>query len=528
MHIVIIGSSINAITAAAHIRREDEKSRITIIDKSSEIGTAFCGIQLFLKGNITDIKDLNAASPQLLQQVFNLNILLNTDILSIDTKLQKLRLNNGRTISYDRLLFALPLFHSRPDIKGILGDNIFTLHNAVAIQHANDYFWGLNAKRIIILGGSRLGIQTAVSFAQNGAEVTIVEKKQHILNYVDAEFATLAENILKKHNIKTITSTEILSFSDKYITLSNHNKLLYDMAIITTGSHNEIRLPVSINIKLGENGGIMVDEHMQTNIKGIFACGESIELKNSICGQNFRIRNPSLSAQTAKIAADNILGNTVSLKHVFNNELIPIFDYYVGVCGCNETELQLSEIPYKTVWLNTDVAENYVLPTSNIKMKLLFSKNGKILGMQIFGAQGVFARLNAVATLLYKDGTVKDLSDINLSYTPDLARSKDSLNILGSLALSVQLGDLRTITLNDLKKGDILLNLGPYLPPTPYNFDIINIPFIKLRSKISALPKNQIIALYCRNGYSSYLAYCLLRAKGFDNVFLLNSSFGWK
>ena len=528
MHIVIIGGSVNAVTLAAHIRREDEKSRLTILEKSAEIGIASCGIPSFLQGSITNLKDLNIAPPQLLQQVFNLNLLLNTEVISIDHKNRKLQLNNQRYLNYDRLVFATPLLHIRPDIKGILGDNIFTLHNSAAIQHANDYFWGFNAKRIIILGGGRQGIQTAISFTASKASVTIIEQSTQLLKYTDPEFSKLIEKILKKHNIKTITSTKILSFDAKYVTLSNQDKLLYDMAIIATNSRIDVQLPISTGIALGEHGNIIVNEQMQTNIKGIFACGECIEIKNSLSGQPFHIRNASLAAMSAKIAADNILGNTSVLRQAFNNELIPIFDYYMGVCGCNEAELQSAEISYRAVWLSTDMAENYILPSSNLKLKLLFSPNGRILGLQIFGKQGVFARLNTVAALINKAGSVQDLSEMFLSYTPNLVRTKDSLNILGSLALSIQLGDLRTIDFSNLKKGDILLNLGAYIAPQTYPCDIINIPFVKLRSQVTSLPKNQIIALYCRSGYSSYLAYCLLRAKGFDNIFLVNSHLNWE
>lgn len=528
MHIVIIGGSLNAIAAAAHLRRENEKIRITVIDKSSEISSATCGIPSFLQGSITDISELVAASPKLLQQVFNINLLLNTDILQINFKIHTIRLNNGKRLNYDKIIFAISPLHLRPDIKGILGDNIFTLHSAAAAQRVNDYFWGLKAQNVLILGGGRLGIQTASSLAKNNALVTLIEKNQHLLSYIDPEFSEQVKKILEKNSVKVLTSTTVTSFYPHYAMLSDGSRINYDMAIITTGSHNEVRLPLTTNIKLGVTGGILVDENMQTNIQDIYACGEGIELKNSISALPFRIRNASLAAQTAKIAADNTLNNKSRLPLIFNNEIINVFDYNIGVCGCTEKELQLSEIPYQTIWLNTDLTENYISTTTNIKMKITFNDSGNILGFQIFGTKGVFTRLNIIAAIMQKKGKIQELNDLYFSYNPAMSRTKDCLNILGSLASAVQFGDLQTITLNELKKGDILLNLGPRLSNRiNKSIDVINISFIQLRSQLSNLPTNQIIALFCRSGYSSYMAYCLLRAKGFSNVYLLNYPLDW-
>ncbi len=528
MHIVIIGGSLNAITAAAHLRRESEKNRITLIAKSAELGNAACGIPDFLQGAVTDISDLKAASPQLLQKVFNLELLLDIDILQINSKIKILHLSNKRKLPYDKLIFAASPLHLRPDIKGILGDNIFTLHNTEAARRVNDYFWGMKAQKILILGGSRLGVQTATAFAANKAQVTIIEKSSHLLSYVDAEFASLVQKKLIENSINVLTSITVKEFYPHHAILSDGSRYNYDMAIITTGSHNEVRLPVTTDIKLGESGGIIVNEVMQTNINDIFACGENIELHNSISGLPFRIRNASLAAQTAKIAADGIMKNPSHLPLIFNNEIIELFDNYLGICGCSEEELNKADISYHKVYLNTELCENYILPPYSVKMKLLFNKQGNILGFQIFGSRGVFTRLNIVAALMQKKGKVSDLTEFYPAYSPSLARTKDSLNIIGSLAYAIQTGDLKIIDFKDLQKGNILINLGASLSINPLSsIDIINLPFAQFRSKAAALPKNQIIALYCRNGYSAYLAYCLLHSLGFDNVFLLNSPFEW-
>lgn len=527
MHIVIIGESINAVTAAAHLRRENEKNRITIINPSTEIGPALCGIPSFLQGLIPDINDLIVASPRLLYKVFNVNLLMPATISKINPELHTIHLSNGKKMLYDKIIFAFAKQHSRPAIKGILSDNIFTLHNTAAAKLVNEYFWGHQAKHIIILGGTGLAVQTASAFAANHAKVTIIEQSPHLLNYIDNEFALLVQKKLQEQSVRILTSASVKEFYPHYATLSDGSRINYDMAVIATETSSDFELLRQTGIKLGINGGIVVNQYLQTNLSDIYACGETIEITNSVSGSPFSVRNAALAAQTAKIAAKNVLGNVNQLPMIFNNELIPIFDNYLGICGSTEQELQAAELPYHAVWLNTQVNENYTYPASNIKMKLLFSPEGKILGLQMFGTQGIFSRQNIIAALMQKNGKITDLTNMYLSYTPTLARTKDCLNIIASLAVSVQSGDLKTINLNNLQKGDILLNFASPLSLTNHSFTVLNIPFTQLRTQLHSLPKNQIIAVYCPNGYSAYLGYCLLRNHGFNNVFLLNSTLGW-
>ncbi len=529
MHIVIIGGTLNGISAALHIRRRNHKTRITILEKSKELGTASCGIAMFLQGRITETEDLQAASPHLLHNIFNINIKLSCNITQIDTANKKIYSEHNPAITYDKLIFALPPLHLRPDIKGILSDNIFTLPSLASAQMVNDYFWGLNARKILILGGGNKGLQTAIAFVTLNAEVTLIEHRQHILRQFDDEFAHLAENILLKHNINLYTSTEVTEFLPHQAILSNQQKIDFDIAIVTTGSHYEILLPIISHLQLGSTGGIIVDKYMQTNIKDIFACGEIIELENSVTGKPYRIHNANLSTQTAKTVADNCFVQTDKLPRIFNNEIITIFDYYAAVCGCNERELQDADIAYQKIYFSGDINENYIQPTENIKIKLIFDYKGKILGAQFWGQSGVFARINIIASMMQQNATVQDLAKFYPAYSPELSRSQDVINIIGKLADEIIAGQIKTVIWEDLPSDAVLLNLGQskFYNKFEHNFTILDIPFSKLQHYYRHLPRNQIIALTCRNGYSAYLGYCLLRNLGFANIFLLNSPISW-
>lgn len=529
MHIVIIGGDATAVKAALCLRRQNNQISITILEKSAELSAATCALPLFLQGDVAKTDDLQIASPQLLHNVFNIKVKLSCTISKIDTFNKIIYLTDSHTLKYDKLIFAFPPLHWRPDIKGIYGDNIFTLHNTSSAQLINDYFWGLNARKIIILGGDYQGVQIAQSFAKLNAEVTIIEHKPHILNLLDYEFAHLAENILQKHHIRLLTSTEITAFLPHHAITSAGQKIDYDMAIIATGSHYDILLPVISGLQLGATGGIIVDENMQTNICDIYACGEIIELKNTITQTPFRIRNANLSARTAHIAALACLKQNHKPLSIFNNQIIKIYDDYAAVCGCTESELKAANIAYQKIYFSGDINENYISFSQNLKVKLLFDCQGQILGAQLWGQSGIFARVNIIAALIAQKAKVQDLAQFYFSYTPELTRTKDALNIVGSLAQEVINCHLKTIGWTDLQQGHIILNVGaPKSLAAPQGVELLDIPFSKLRNFVSELPRNQIIATYCLNGYSAYLAYCLLTNIGFENVFLLNSPINWQ
>ena len=525
MHIVIIGATPYGISAAAHLRRQNDNIRITILEESTTINSVSCGFSLFLQGEFNDIDDISVASPSLLKKIFNIDVKTNIKISQIDYKSQTIYLENKQHLNYTKLIIAAAPIYSRPNIKGILGDNIFTLNTSSSLLKINGYFWGFNARNILIMGNSKQALQIAQAFAHNKAKVTILTQNHFNM---DIEFFTLLQKKLQNQNITTITSSYIQEFCPNYAILNNNKKIHFDMTVIIDNSQ-PFSLPFSLeDISLGKNGHIIVDKNMQTNLKNIFACGEIIEIANSIDNTTFHPQDPSIISQTAKIAADNVMGINKYLSSAFNNEIIPIGDYYYGICGYTESQLKQANIEYNKAFLNTNLGENYIIENSLLKSKLLFDNQGRILSLQLWGQKGVFSRLNIVSTMMQQNLTINDLQNIYLSHLPQLSKASDTLNILANMASAITFGNLKTISLKKLQQTDLLLNFSNLNSNfTAYSFEVLNISIPQLRSQWKFLPRKRTIALFCQYGYSAYIAYCFLSSKGFKNIYLVNSAELW-
>lgn len=529
MRVVIIGGGSAGVSAATHLRRQDENIEIVIIEKSNEFAISSCGLPYVLSGKVKDKDEIIGASVTQMRDVFKIDVRLNTEVLNIKADKKILNLSNNEKIFYDRLIIATGAIQLRPDIPGILSDNIFTLNSLYSTQKIIDYYYGLEAKNVIILGCGFVGLRVAEALIKNGARVTIIEKSNQILNEFDYDFAKMVNHKLSNTGVNIITSTSIKEFLVDKVVLSNGEKLKYDMAIIAAGTSNELKLPIIANVKIGETGGIVVDEHMQTSVDDIFACGENIELSDMISELLIKPKSASLVVRSAKVAADNVLDIKTSMYEVLRNQIIKVFDYVMGIVGCNEDELKKAGIPYYKLYFAQHNAELYTEMSKNINCKLLFGLDGKILGFQAIGITGVDTRLNTIAALMQLNGNIQNLSEFNMAYFPEFAKAKDLLNNIGTIASEIAFGDMKTATLDDLREDDILLNVC-----SPSNFKhftkakAINIPLSALRDNITTLPRNKRIVVTCSSGYASYIAYCILKQRGFDKAFLLNSPELWK
>ncbi len=528
MKTVIIGGGGSGMAAATHLRRQDENMEIVVLEKSDEFAVAVCGLPYMLEGKIKDKDELIGATIEQMRRIFKIDIRLNTEVLSIEPKARKILLKSEK-IDYDKLIIATGGLQLRPDIPGILADNIFTLHNLYSTQRIIDYFWGLNARNVVILGGNEIGLRAAEALAQNSGKVTIVDKATHILSGLDYDFADFVKQKLEKSGLNILTNTTIKEFLPDKALLGNGSKLKYDLAIIAAGSKAGVKLPIMADIEIGTSGGIVVNQHMETSVENILACGDGIELLDLITQTPKRIGDAATAIRSAKVAADNAIGIKSQIDFAIRNNIIKVFDLFIGMTGCNETELRGAGIPYHKLYFSQENGENYLASSKHMFMKLLFGLDGAILGLQACGKTGIDTRLNIVAALIAQKAKVHDMAEVHIAYFPELTRAKDAINNMGTMAEEINFDHLKMADDDNIKEDDVWLNVGNGKQPSGFKPKLaINIPLAALRENLVSLPKNKKIIISGNGGYDAYLAYCILSQRGFDNAFLLNSTAAWQ
>ncbi len=522
MKIVIIGGGNAGIATATRLRRANETAEIIILEKSTEFAVAKCGLNYLISEIVDEPNELIAATPQQMQRTFNVKVKLNHEVIGINRDNKIIKIENHPDESYDKLIIATGAIQLRPDIKGILGENIFTIKNLESITRINEYLTNFDTPTILIMGGGKVGLELAEAFYIRGAEIIINESSSHILPEFDADCTKEIEQLLLDKGINLQIGKKISALESNVVHFDDGLSLKYDMAIIATNLTPETKLPILADIKLGKSGAIAVNRYMQTNDEDIYACGKCAEVTNKITKETELTSNPSITIKQAKVIAEHLNGGNIKMPFIINNNIIKIFDYYIAICGCGEEKLNCFNIKNQKVFLRqSDKALYYPSPES-LLLKLIFADNGDVLGMQIIGKSGVPERINAVCAQIQHNAKVKDLMNQEMAYAPSLTTPKDAINSIASLAQEMLNNKLRYMSLADIDDDTYLVDVR-----TPYAFtnchmpNAINLPLNAIRDNLASLPQNRQIAICCNREYGAYLAYHILNQHGFDNSYLL-------
>lgn len=521
MKVVIIGGGSAGISAATRLRRMNEKAQIIVLEKSDEFAVANCGLTYLLAGLIKSKDELIGATIEQMRDVFRIDVRLGNEVIGIDRSEKRVMILNHQSETYDKLIIATGALQLRPDINGILGDNIFTIRSISGIGKIRDYYFGTGALRVLILGAGSVGIEAAEAFSALKAKVYLIDMSNHILPNMDKDMAEIVEQELKDKGIKLYLNTQVRSFGSTEVKLSSGKKLKYDMAIIATGNKPDIKLPIMADLGVGQSGGIKTNKFMQTNDADIYACGDNVEIINKITNRPERWSNASSALKQARVAADHICGEKGEFSNFIGTDIIKVFDYIAATTGCSETKLQAAGIKYHRLYLRQNNHAGYYPNAQKLHLKLLFAADGQILGFQAVGKAGVPERINAVSALIQRGGSISDLINLEVAYSPPFANAKDALNNLGSLAQEVLSGKLHTLSAID--KDTLLVDIrSPESFARGHQPGAINFPLPYLRESYPLLPKNKKMALYDNSGYGAYIAYQILAQRGFDNVYMLN------
>ena len=427
--------------------------------------------------------------------------------------------SNGEKFYYDKLVLAQGGSPIVPPLEGVNNKNIFTVRSLADADKIKDYINNNNVKSAVVVGAGFIGIEMAENFAHLGLETKVVELSNQILAPVDYEVACFAQNEMRDKGVELILSDGVKEFKEKEIELNSGKTIPYDIAILAIGVKPETTLAKNSNLEVDR--GIIVNENMQTNDENIFAGGDSVEIKHFVTNNDVLIPLAGPANRQGRIIADNICNLKSTYKKSQGTSVLKVFDYTVACTGYNEKSLQRENIPYwKALTFGNSHAGYYPDATSTF-YKLLFNNNGKILGAQAVGYEGVEKRIDVIASVMRNQGTIQELLDSELCYAPPYSSAKDSVNILGMCADNILKGLVKPAYYEDID-GSYIVDVRI---PESYNIKTINgavnIPLAELRERINEIPKDKKVILVCNTGYTSYVASRILIQNGYNNVYSL-------
>lgn len=519
MRTVIIGGGACGASAAARIRRLDESAEIIVLEKTGEISIANCGLPYYTSGVINDREKMLVSSPEKFREWFNINVKLNTEVININPDEKFVETADGEKINYDKLVLAQGAKPFVPPIEGIPEQKVFTVRTLFDADNIKSYIKEKGVRKAIVIGGGFIGVEMAENLNEMGLETTLIEQQNQILAPVDYEIAAFLHNEMRDRGIELVLSDGVKKFNDNKVILNSSREIEFDIIIMAIGVRPEITLAKNAGLETAR--GIIVNENLQTSNPDIYAGGDGVEIKDFVTGENTLIPLAGPANRQGRIIADNICGIESAYKNSQGTSVLKVFDLTAASVGNNEKQLKSKNIPYwKTFVFSKDHA-GYYPGAVEVLYKLLFSPDGKILGAQGVGLDGVEKRIDVISSIMRNGGKIQELLDSELCYAPPYSSAKDAVNILGMNADNILRGLLKPAYFEDLENSYLIDVRQKEIFEISTIEGAVNIPIAQLRNRINEVPRDKKVILFCNTGYTSYNASRILIQNGFNNVYSL-------
>ena len=536
MKTIIIGGVAGGATAAARLRRLDEKAEIIILERGEYVSFANCGLPYYIGGVITDREDLTLQTPESFKARFNIDVrVLNEAVkISPDTKTVTVKnLRTGETYEeiYDNLILSMGAEPIRPNIEGADGSNVFTLRNIPDTLKIKNYINTAKPRSAVVIGGGYIGVEMAENLAQAGIKVAIVELADHLIAPLDFDMAADVHRYIKSKGIYLHLNNGVKAISGNTVILQN-GEITADMIIMSVGVRPETAIAKDCGIELNARGSIIVNNKMQTNIPNIYAVGDAVEVEDFITKKPAFIPLAGPANKQGRIAADNIAGYESVYTGTQGSAVLKLFDMTVATTGLNEKSATAAGIDYDKTYTYSASHATYYPGAVQMSIKTLWDKKTlKIIGAQIVGFDGVDKRMDVLATAIRFGGKITDLTTLELCYAPPFGSAKDPVNMLGFVAENIVSGKLKQFFWHDVE--NLARDGSVFLLDTRTPFEVmqgkidgfVNIPLDELRQRLDEIPKDKPVYVHCHSGLRSYLACRILIGNGYD---CYNLAGGWR
>lgn len=535
MKVVIVGGVAGGASTAARLRRLDESAEVVVLERDHYVSYANCGLPYHIGGVIAERDKLLVQTPAGLRASLNIDVRTGHEVVAVDRGKRRVTVRiiadgNEYEESYDKLVLAQGAQPIRPPLPGIDLKRVFVLRNIpdmdaiVAALHAG-------ATSAVVIGGGYIGVETAECLHHRGLSVDLVEMQPQIMPPLDCEMARALELHMASHHVALHLGTGAAGFeeigSGIRTVLSNGRQIDADLVVLAAGVRPESGLARRIGITVGVTGGIRVDRHMRTSDPDIYAVGDMVEVTDLVTEKPALVALAGPANRQGRIAADHICGRDSRYTATQGTAVVKVFDMTGGATGAGERGLQAAGREYAKVHLHPSGHASYYPGTAPMQMKVLFDPgDGRLLGAQVVGFDGVDKRIDVLATAIRSGLSVFDLEHLELAYAPPYGSAKDPVNMAGFIAANVLRGDLRLWYAEDYpdRTGTGLI-VDVRSPAEHREWAIpgaINIPLTALRSRLSELPRDRPLFVHCRVGFRGYLACRILTQSGFPHVYNLS------
>jgi NADPH-dependent 2,4-dienoyl-CoA reductase/sulfur reductase-like enzyme/rhodanese-related sulfurtransferase len=545
MKVIIVGGVAGGASCAARLRRMDEQAEILMVERGPYVSFANCGLPYHVGGVIEHESDLLVANEQVFRSQFAVDCRTGCEVVGISAAAKTVQLRDAAsgdvtTEPYDKLVLSPGAPSVRPPLPGIDLPGIFPVRTVPDareirewIDRGTSFLAGMEKysgfqtarppKRAVVIGAGFIGLEMTENLAHRGFDVTVVELADQVLGPLDPEYARIVEGFLEAQGVHVVLGDGVAAFEHAdgdglVVSTQSGDRYPADLVILALGVRPDTTLAEMAGIEIGERGGIRVDEHMCTSDPDIFAVGDAVEVHDYVTGEWSLIALAGPANRQARIAANVIAGRDSQYRGTQGTSVIGLFGSTVAWTGANEKTLErLGEDDFERIYLYPMSHAGYYPGAKPIAMKVLFrTSDGRVLGAQAVGPDGVDKRISELALAIQMRATVYDLEEAELCYAPPFGSAKDPINFAGMVGAAVLRGDMPVTHWDSAEDGLLLDVREPVELAVEVVPEAVNIPLGELRSRLDELPRDREIRVICRSGQRAYYATRILLQEGFD------------
>ena len=521
--VLIIGGVAGGASCAARMRRLDEDAYIALFDRGAHVSFANCGLPYFVGNVIRDERALVVASHELFRDRFNIDVYTETEVTAIDRAAQQITVQDKRTGAvrsekYDALVLSPGAAPIRPDLPGTSLEGVFAVRNIPDSRRIRSWIEDKHVARAVVIGGGFIGLEMAENLFRRGIAVTILEKQPQLMPSLDPEMTVPLTDHMQKQGVSLRLGDGLaaieLQGEGLCVVAESGTRLPADLVILALGVRPETTLARDCGLPVGARGGIVVNPQMRTADPCIWAVGDAVEVHDVLTGQELVLPLAGPANRQGRIAAESIAGRRTRFRGVQATAVVGVMGMTVASTGATEKGLQRAGVKdWAKIYLHPGHHASYYPGAHAIHLKLLFScSDGRILGAQAVGHEGVEKRIDVIATAIQFAGTVQDLAEAELCYAPQYGAAKDPTNVAGMIATNVLHGDMPLAHWEDLNSaqamdGVLLLDVregSEY--STGHIPGAINIPLAQLRRNLDRVVGFREVWLCCGVGQRAYYA----------------------
>lgn len=533
MKVLIVGGVAGGASAAARLRRLDEKAEIIVFERTGYVSYANCGLPYYIGGVIKDREDLTLQTPESFRERFDIDVRVRQEVVSIDRAQKTVsvrELATGRTYteSYDKLILSPGAHPIVPNLPGIDNEKIYTLRTVEDTLRIREAATRDGVKSAVVIGGGFIGVETAENLKEVGLNVTLVQRDPHLLMPMDGDMASFLHAHIRAKGVRLATGTNVAGFEEDgeriRVLFDAGEPVSTDMVVLAVGVLPESSLAKAAGLELGVKGSIVVNDRMQTSDPDIYAVGDAVSVIGTVTGEKTVVALAGPANKQGRVAADNIAGVDHRYKGSPASSVLKVFDMTAAFTGLNEAAAKAAGMAYDKIIISPASHASYYPGGRVMTVKVLFEpETERIVGAQIVGFDGVDKRLDVISTAMQAGMKISALADLDLAYAPPYSSAKDPVNMVGFVAQNLLEGKVKQFYCEDVDKlprdGSVTLldtrTDAEYSRGFAEGF-VVHIPVDELRTRLNELDRSRPVYVMCQSGLRSYIACRVLMQEGFE------------